>query len=232
MRVNEISPEHIEILARAKSKLERLYLVNVKRPKSDFTPANSNTPTTTPSIPSTDTPYSDPDLEAVSLRQRGLETINQFHGSALTHLLLRDCWPLSGDEISELVRHCPNLEQLGLAVLGVDHHGLRLFMPFLRKLKALRLLSNEHLIEHLRIFSHEERMQLISHDLGNATMTPKIIGIGEFVYKLGGLVEEMKEDGSVGTHREVTFGTREDALKWDIWRLDSLDIDSDPIYSV
>lgn len=231
MRVNEISPEHIEILTRAKRRLERLYLVSAKRAKSGFTPASSSTPINTPSIPSAGTPGTpDPELETASLRQRFLETINTFHGSALTHLLLRDCWPLSGEEISDLVRYCPNLEQLGLAVHGVHHECVRLFMPFLRKLKALRLLSNDFLNEHLRLYSHEDRMATMGQDLGNQpNESAKIVGVGDFVYKLGRLVEEIKEDGSTVFRREVTFGTKEDAMKWDIWRLDCLDIDVDPI---
>lgn len=229
MRVNEISPEMIAILSRQKCALERLYLVSAKRVKTGFTPASADTPTTVPSLPSAGTPDTpNADLETASLRQRGLETINTFHGSGLRHLLLVDCWPLNGDEVASLVRHCPNLEQLGLAVHGLHHECIRLFMPFLVKLKALRLLSNDFLVEHLRIYSHEGRMDAMSRDLVSNTV-PKIVGIGDFVYKLGGLFEMLNEDGSFSLRREISFGTRKDALEWDIWRLDCLDLDVDPI---
>lgn len=169
-------------------------------------------------------------MAVASLRQQYLETINTIHGSALTHLLLKDCWPLNGDEIADLVRYCPNLEQLGLAVHGMHHQYVRLFLPLMPKLKALRILTNEHLVEYLQAFSSEERMKAMGHDIGNVgNEVAQIVGIGDYVYKIGPLVQDVNEHGSIVWRREVTLGTREDALKWDIYRLDCLDIDVDPM---
>lgn len=103
-------------------------------------------------------------------------------------------------------------------------------MPLMLKLKALRILPNEHLAENLRAFSHEERMTSMGQDIGNVgNVVTQIIGVGDFVYKFGRLVEDMNQDGSSFWRREVTWGSRDDALRWDIWRLDCLDIDVDPI---
>lgn len=73
-------------------------------------------------------------------------------------------------------------------------------------------------------------MDAIGRDLGKAfNTTARIFGVGDTVYKVGGLIEDINENGLLEWRREVTFGTREDALKWDIWRLDCLDISADPI---
>lgn len=77
----------------------------------------------------------------IRLQHEYLETITKFHGAKLRHLLLLPQWRLSKEELVKLVRSCPKLEQLGLALKVSSYNMLRLLIPFLPKLYAVRLLE-------------------------------------------------------------------------------------------
>lgn len=74
------------------------------------------------------------------LRDSYIHMITDSHGAKLRHLLLPSRWALPSSAIGRLVRHCPNLEQLGLATEMSAFDTVALLLPFLRKLQALRLL--------------------------------------------------------------------------------------------
>lgn len=71
-----------------------------------------------------------------------LENISKFQGPTLRHLLLMPQWRLSTEDLAKLVRSCPNLEQLGLGLEMSTYTMLRLLIPFLPKLYAIRLLES------------------------------------------------------------------------------------------
>ena len=89
-------------------------------------------------------PYTPPS-EMNTLSQLGrnyLENIYKYHGPSLRHLLLMPQWRLSSEDVACLVRKCPNLEQVGLGIEVADFNMLRLLIPFLPKLYAIRILDN------------------------------------------------------------------------------------------
>jgi hypothetical protein len=235
VRVNEVSQFQIELLTRATQGMEEIYLVNARRPKTGYTPSqrgSSGTPVnlTTPSADTPSTP-SDPDPETVALRKDYLGGITQFHGRTLRILLLRDIWALDREDVANLVRLCPNLEQLGLAVKDADHAVLKIFMPFLGKLKALRILLGDALIEHMRSTTHEERMA----EMSAALVRPPVplievigLGDGDVMYKVGRIVKTHMTNGRTDIRREVSLTDSSEAQKWEIWRMDCLDLGVDP----
>jgi hypothetical protein len=158
IRMDAVSKRNAEFIGNFSS-LERLYFVNVTSESSDF--LNSPRPggessaltppisehqapgvlngTTTNSPIASASPASQ--LNAMpSIRDSYLSHITTKHGATLRHLLLPSKWPLSTGMVARLVHSCPNLEQLALATEFTSMDSLGLLIPFLRKLKALRLL--------------------------------------------------------------------------------------------
>ncbi|KAI9837381.1 MAG: hypothetical protein M1838_004840 [Thelocarpon superellum] len=70
-----------------------------------------------------------------------IDMIISKHGPSLKRLLLPDQWLLPSEELARLVRGCPNLEQLGLAMDETTLEVLGLLLPFLPKLIAIRILD-------------------------------------------------------------------------------------------
>ena len=78
----------------------------------------------------------------MALKDTYIEIITKKHGRTLKHLLLLPQWRLTDDDIALIVSNCPNLEQLGIGTEFSNFDHLRLLVPFLSKLTALRLLSS------------------------------------------------------------------------------------------
>ncbi|CAI7593393.1 unnamed protein product [Penicillium glandicola] len=160
VRMDTVSKRNAEFIGNF-SALERLYFVNVTAESSDIlncprpgggldssalTPPISEhhlsgapSGTTTNSPITSASPASQLNATA-NLRDIYLSHITTNHGATLRHLLLPSKWPLSTGMIARLVHSCPNLEQLALATEFSSMDSLGLLIPFLRKLKALRLL--------------------------------------------------------------------------------------------
>jgi hypothetical protein len=158
VRIDAVSKRNAEFIGNLNA-LERLYFVNVTSESSDslnsprpggepsaLTPpvsehqapgvTNGNT-TNSPITSASPASY----LNATSsIRDVYLSHITANHGATLRHLLLPSKWPLSTGMVARLVHSCPNLEQLALATEFTSMDSLGLLIPFLRKLKALRLL--------------------------------------------------------------------------------------------
>lgn len=160
VRMDTVSKRNSEFIGNFTG-LERLYFVNVNAESSDSLnspragggPASSElTPPLSdhqlpgaPNATAANSPinYASPasQLNATSsVRDIYLSHITTNHGATLRHLLLPSKWPLSTGMIARLVHSCPNLEQLALATEFSSLDSLGLLLPFLRKLKAMRLL--------------------------------------------------------------------------------------------
>ncbi|KAL2817726.1 hypothetical protein BDW59DRAFT_175362 [Aspergillus cavernicola] len=179
MRVNIYNQRQSEFLG-SFSGLERLYMVstndpsdNINSPRelapsaitltppaSDHTLSTSNdhiTPVTA------DSPSNLPALQARA-RDTSLNSIVLNHAATLRHLLLPARWPLSSQIIARIVHASPQLEQLGFAAEISSMDTLGLLLPFLRNLKALRLLvptrtcmipgSEEPCTQHSKFSAH------------------------------------------------------------------------------
>jgi hypothetical protein len=166
MRHDCVSRGHCEFLASISS-LEKIYFVNPIRFSTDQSnsPRQSSGPSsthvTTPRSQSqtgsgishaggghpahTESPSSPPSptnnfSQFTQLRDTFLYPILSNNGATLRHLLLPSRWSLPTSMIARMVHSCPNLEQVALApdISALD--TLRLLMPFLRKLVAVRIL--------------------------------------------------------------------------------------------
>ncbi|KAL4973979.1 hypothetical protein BDW66DRAFT_93180 [Aspergillus desertorum] len=90
-------------------------------------------------ITSADSPSNLPILQA-RVRDTSINSIVLNHAATLRHLLLPARWALSSSIIARLVHASPQLEQLAFAAEMSSMDTLGLLLPFLRNLRALRLL--------------------------------------------------------------------------------------------
>ena len=159
VRMDTVSKRNAEFIGNFQG-LERLYFVNVTSHSSDYLNSprqggNSSSALTPPiydsqphgaangttsNSPITSVSPASQLTATSSLRDVYLSHISVNHGATLRHLLLPSKWPLSTGMVGRLVHSCPNLEQLALATEFTSMDSLGLLIPFLRKLKALRLL--------------------------------------------------------------------------------------------
>ncbi|KAJ5757494.1 uncharacterized protein N7511_006188 [Penicillium nucicola] len=159
VRMDAVSKRNAEFIGNFKG-LERLYFVNVTSDSSDYLnsprhgvasssaltpPTYESQPHGAPNGTTSNSPITSASpvsqLTATSsIRDAYLSHINVNHGATLRHLLLPSRWILSTGMVGRLVHSCPNLEQLALATEFTSMDSLGLLIPFLRKLKALRLL--------------------------------------------------------------------------------------------
>lgn len=233
IRFNEFATQHVTMLQNA-SGLEHVYVVNDRAGK----PAASSTSPSPASdyITPDDSPSAEPaaaahNAEITALGQQYLRTFTTHHGSTLKHLLLSAQWPLSESDITTLIRHCPHLTQLGLALNFADHSTLRLLIPFMPNLHALRILDCESMRNPANPFvdmPDAQRMAVLGRDI-YAARVPALrwIGVGRAVYRISGESESYAhvcEDGSVEMRRAVERVDAGEVRGVEIWRLDCLDV--------
>jgi hypothetical protein len=157
LRQDSTSRRHAEFLSYFTG-LEKLYFVNASRDSSDnvnsprrLLPSSALTPpsldhttnSSTLSVSAEETPVASPGSNTgvqASIRDIYLNNIIMNHSATLRHLLLPSRWPLSASTIARLVHASPQLEQLALAAELSSMDTLGLVLPFLRNLKAVRLL--------------------------------------------------------------------------------------------
>ena len=213
--------------------LERLYFIGAHkqtRNQSNIASRRNSNAAPLPCSPASSTPSSPSASETQGLKDDYLQTIVKNHGSTLRHLLFLPQWRLTADNIALLIRCCPNLEQLGLGVEFVDFRNLRLLIPFLPKLKVLRLLDNPDdrsfgdKIREVDDGSHEREIGRQTTDSEWSVM--KYIDIAGLLFEVG----KVKPQGPVGEHGKQKYGRvvlrrPTEALEHvEIWRMDSLDI--------
>ena len=220
-RCNEPAPQHVNLITHATG-LERLYFVGSKSGKTGGTPDAANGPVTPEE--------STPDLDSTALGKQYIYAITRHHGSSFKHLLLSDQWSLSQEELGEIVRYCPNLEQLGLCVNSISTLAtVRLLLPFLPKLKALRMLSNEPLHQQCQTVNPDKRLEEMGEFLGKMEMSKiRWFGIGDSVFEIGKRFEVELGGGRREARRECRDATWEEVQHVEIWGLDCLDLSVDP----
>jgi hypothetical protein len=219
-RTNEPAPQHVQLMSNATG-MEKLYIVSTRISKTGHTPDDAGQPPVTPDD-------SQPDVETVALGKQYIHAITRQHGSTMKHLLLWDQWHLDQDDIRELIRYCPNLEQLGIGV--ASEHSLRaihLLLPFLPKLEAVRMLLTDELEGECTSHGHLDEMGTWFAKL-NATSL-KYIGVGKRTFKVGPLHSYTTSDGKQDVKAEVTEVKIEDVKHVEIWGLDCLDLTLDPV---
>lgn len=145
LRVDKVSRQQCMFIEQVKG-IERLYLIGPQssqrsRLKGGTTP-NGGTPLPNSPASSYSSPSSVDNPNVMALKDDYIDTITKKHGHTLKHLLLLPQWRLTDDDIATVVRNCPNLEQLGIGAEFSSFQHLRLLVPFLSKLTALRILTS------------------------------------------------------------------------------------------
>lgn len=232
MRFNETMKQHIHLLSQA-TDLKRIFFINAKPTKTGLTPESTDGAPATPAGETSPSPAG----EATALGKQYLHVLTRHHGSTLTHILFSDQWALTPGDIGDLVRFCPNLEQLGLAFADQGSEGegngmravstLRLLLPFLPKLQALRILSNEYSEKFFSSFDSEQaRIDDLSRNLERmGAKQLRWVGLGDKVYWCGDSVVSVDSR----QRRRVKPATLADVDHVPIWSLDCLSIWVDPI---
>lgn len=228
-RSNEPAPQHASILE-SFTGLEYFYMVSAKPPpRDDKTTPNGDaiSPGTTSPLTPYGSPWRDQEHDTSHLGKDYLDALMPRHGSTLKHLLLSDQWAITGDNISQLVRSCPNLEQLGLAVEFASMEILRVLLPFLPKLKAMRLLANPALSRALtedRFFEDPEQSmaKMGVHVSQSGFKSLRWIGVGDLIFRVGDEYQAELEDGTKEWRRQIIQATRDDVNDVAIWSKDVL----------
>ena len=236
LRVDVIDKMHIHILEQVPG-LERIYVVSARRNSSATPSAATNgsrsiqespvTPSQTPPERSCD---SHPSASAMVPY---LNALTSSHGATLTHLLLSHHWVLGAEEITQLVRSCPNLTQLGIAMQEDNSNLIRLLIPFLIKLYACRVLMNPsdpsfvQKLEGVEASDHEMNMGLDT--AASHFEALRWVGIGRLNFEFGRVITETIEgENGVKTARNrrlvkaVPYETVKDIA---IWRMDTHDVE-------
>ena len=232
LRTDKVSKPQCEFLGRFTG-LERLYLIGAhKQTKTQSYSASrrNSSAALLPNSPASSTSSSPSASDTLGLKDDYLENIVKNHGTTLRHLLLLPQWRLSADDIALIIRHCPNLEQLGAGIEFADLHHLRLLIPFLPKLRAVRLLDHPD----DRSFGDKFRENddgTHEREIGNQTLNVDR-SVLKYVELVGLLFEvgKVKLQGPVGENGKQKY--RRDVWKQcpgavrdiDIWRMDTLDI--------
>ena len=241
MRHDKLSKEFVKLLGNLLG-LEKLYLINPRhvpmlgngfghQQPSPISSASSTTPTgsegrTTPTRA----------LPNLRLRDEFLDTIVNIHGPTLKHLILPDRWPLPSNILARLFCACPNLIQLALALELTSFANVRMLLPFLKKIWAVRLLIattgkeiEDRRFETLVGMSDEVHEQHISQQLASDDFPHlRYVGLGWKAWEIGGKYEEvvLNEDGSheVVTRRRVKKADMNVIKEVEIWKMDTLDV--------
>ena len=224
--------------------LEKIYLVNARH----IPPQNGHYPPSEPSVTSASTPSSNPSSEITpsartasnnAVRDLCLDVIISNHGPTLKHLILPDRWPLPNKLVARLFNACPNITQLALALEFKDSFGgMRMLLPFLKKIWAVRILmpsagleSLEHVkkLECMISTEDEEHEEHLGRELaGDDFPHLKYMGLGWKVWEITGTYEKLvvNEDGQeemVVRRRSRRIG-RDEVKDVEIWKMDSLDV--------
>ena len=215
LRLDQLHKRHALDLGQSAG-LERLYLVNA-RYKAECSNGCTNSPPNStgvsPHAPSstssncrssrnTPTPNT-------NLRDLYLDSICGVCGPTLMHLVLPARWLLPTALTARLIRSCPNLTQLSAAIECSEFEVLRMLVPFLSKLWAIRVLpptsESEESQKKLQDFNnfcnlpdseHEEKLatSLARKGIdGAATDFPRLryVGLGHKIWEIGGIIEDV-----------------------------------------
>lgn len=220
----------------ASSKADAEYITPEDSPSSISVPNSVSATTVGGSTDSTnsansthDSRSSDRSATVAALGPLFLEAFSTNHGSTLQHFLLPPDWPLTALDLTRLIQSCPNLTQLGLALAEGQFETLRMLLPFLPKIYAVRILDPDG-TRAMSTLSDAEVAALIGRDtyLHNA-MHIKWVGDLGRVWKIGGDFEALCEDGSgrMEMRKRVWSVPKEEVAHVEIWKLDTLDVMAD-----
>ncbi|KAL8832451.1 MAG: hypothetical protein Q9191_000271 [Dirinaria sp. TL-2023a] len=224
LRIDKVSKRQAAFL-NSITGLEKVYLIGAHQSEKDEA-GGMSTPVTNSPASSTSTTSGDCNMS--SLKDEYVDVLTRNHGSTLRHLLLMPQWRFGSDDIAKIVKNCPNLEQLGIGVELKQFDNLRLLVPFLPRLTALRLLANPadpsfaEKMKELDVSGiHEENIG--SQSLNQEFSPLKWIELADIVFYIGRTESYVDSGGRRLYRKHVTRKSREDVNHIAIWSMDSLD---------
>ncbi|KAK8430632.1 hypothetical protein IWX49DRAFT_526777, partial [Phyllosticta citricarpa] len=190
MRGDSIDRTSLSMLGRMK-KIETLITVSTRRRQHNPT-ASPRTPEINPPTGSTTAPSPRVGRENAALAADYLASITRDVGGTLRHLLLSDQWLLTTSSLASLLRACPNLEQLGVAMEDKNPGAVRGSLHHVPKLFALRLLmqgpSNVPGMDALDAAAGVLGERILSLELRRKEWDGvRWLGIADTVFECGGL---------------------------------------------
>ncbi|KAL8949847.1 MAG: hypothetical protein Q9222_004087 [Ikaeria aurantiellina] len=223
IRGDQVSKELIVILSHTTG-LEKIYILGPKKTdKNDGSNGYPQSPASDGSSPASE--------QAVdNLRDEHIEAITRNHGQTLRHLLLPPQWRLTSDNIALIIRHCPNLEQVGFGADFDKFSDMRLLMPFLPKVNAIRILDNPDCSE-FRDKMHEMDDGRHEKHIGSSTSARewskiRYMQLADLLFEAGKveLMEDPEQPGKMAYRRRAWKQSLEAVKDVAIWKMDSLDV--------
>lgn len=210
LRIDQLHKMHAQEIALSPD-LERLYLINARYRREGVngepSPNSVDASPRTVNGSSRNTP-THATAPMMSLRDLYLDNICNGCGPKLKHLIFPARWPLHSTLTAKLIRSCPNLTQFSAAIPCSDMEVLRMVIPFLTKLWAIRVVAPRTYGEEgeraLAIFNGyvdqpdsvlEESISKSLTQRGPAGAVPdfpalQYIGMGHKVWEVGSVYEE------------------------------------------
>jgi hypothetical protein len=218
VRVNEVAPEYVRLGRSRPQTIESFIIVSER----EF---GMNAPDAPRYLASSSTSPSSLNHEIVALTESYIEMITQFHGLSIRRLLLPDRFVMTVSQIQRLVQFCPKLEQLGCGLDFSDRNVFHLLLPFLKHLRAVRILSNSSMPDELC----EKEQQRWSREMAQDSRileSPQLsfVGVGSTVYRIGQATRVVSPAARTKMQRKVEVVSKADVQHIEIWGLDNLDI--------
>ena len=224
-RTNELAEQHVKILQSFHG-LEELYFVG----NGAQGPALAENECVSPkSSVSASTPRPSLNVDHVGLGRSYLHAITINHGATLKILLLSDQCGVEPEEMASLVRCCPNLAQLGLALSGTTHEIFGFLVPFLPKLYALRVLANAWLTQSLEEHRLKQTWEEQLDDMGrmiykSGPSTLRWVGVGHEILRVGSPNHYKYENGTSEWGNKVHPATLQEVSHLRVWGWDNHEI--------
>ena len=218
LRLDQLHKRHALDLERAVG-IERLYLVNARHKPEGTNGCANSTPNSSDASPrasvsincsngsksSRSTP-----VPSTNLRDLYMDSICNFCGPTLQHLILPSRWPLNQVTTARLIRAAPNLTQLSAAILCTDMDVMRLLVPFLTKLWAIRVVAPTQegpegmkqqtaFFNFINYLDDEVHQNMLAKELAGPSSDssksdfPRLryVGLGPKIFEIGGTVEDI-----------------------------------------
>ncbi|KAF6222336.1 hypothetical protein HO133_001422 [Letharia lupina] len=228
LRIDKVSRQQCSFIESING-LEKLYLIGPQpspgRRVKGTTP-NDGTPLPDSPASSHSSPSSTDNSNIMTLKEDYIEAITKSHGRTLKHLLLLPQWRLTDDDIALIVRQCPNLEQLGIGAEYSSFKQLRLLVPFLNNLTAIRILSSPDdtsFVNKMREMDdrgmHEKKLSEETAKWNLSKLQYMELGGEDLIFEVG-----KREGGKAGWRKVVKKKAWEEVRDIAIWALDSHDL--------
>ena len=230
LRIDKVSHEQCSFLETFTG-LEKLYFVGPQPllgHKVKGTTPNSGTPlpNSPASSQSSSSLHNTDSFNVMALKDDYIKVITKNHGRTLKHLLLLPQWRLTDDDLALIVRQCPNLEQLGIRGDYPSFQHLRLLVPFLSNLTAIRILSSPddpNFMEKMRELDerglHEKKLSEETAKWSWSKLQYMELGGDDLIFKIGN-----QDGGKAGWKKVVKKKAREEVKNIAIWALDCHEI--------